>query len=255
MERREYTYEEYKKAMDMYKNGIGPTEISRKTGIKKCTIEDWIYRGKIPWLAKWIPEPSNELAYVLGVLYGDGYTVKEHHHNYDIELLVKDYEFAETFSKTMSKLLNKKYMKPVIWKKGRRNLIRVYYRSKAFYMWYKKQNLESLKQYIEYSKETLVNFLRGLYDSEGTNYRCKQIYLSNNDIDLLEYVQHLLRKYFSIKATGPYLKTKAGSISKKGIKANHNTYSITIYRKDSIQRFLSEVGFSISEKQLGLPRR
>jgi len=33
------------------------------------------------------------------------------------------------------------------------------------------------------------------------------------------------------------------------------TNSIAIYRKDSIWIFLSEVGFSIQEKQLGLPRR
>jgi intein-encoded DNA endonuclease-like protein len=79
------------------------------------------------------------------------------------------------------------------------------------------------------------------------------------DIDLLHYVQHLLKKYFSISATGPYINTKAGSVHIKRngekIKAGHNTYSIAISRKDCVQRYLSEVGFSITEKQLGLPRR
>jgi len=253
--RREYTYEEYKKVMDMYKRGIGPTEISRKTGIKECTVEDWIYRGKMPWLARWHPEPSKELAYIIGVLCGDGYVVKPRKNIYDIELLVKDYEFAETFSKIMAKLLNKKYMKPVIWKKGRRNLIRVYYRSKAFYNWFKKQTLETLKEYIEYSKEAVASFLRGLYDSEGYNYRCKRIDLYNNDEDLLRYVQYLLERYFNITATGPYINKEAGGMSKKGIKVNHNNYTIAISRKGSIQRFLNEIGFSIKEKQLGLPRR
>jgi intein-encoded DNA endonuclease-like protein len=156
--RREYTYEDYIKAVDMYKRGIGPTEISRKTGVKKRTVRAWIYEGKIPWLARWHPEPSNELAYILGVLYGDGYTVKEHNYTYDIELLVKDYEFAEVFSRNMSKLLNKKYMKSE-WSKSH-NRWRVYYRSKAFHQWYKKRSLESLKQYIEYSKENIANFLK-----------------------------------------------------------------------------------------------
>jgi len=105
----------------------------------------------------------------------------------------------------------------------------------------------------------VVSFLRGLYDSEGSNYRCKKIWLSNNNKDLLRYVQHLLKKYFGVIAKGPYLNTKAGGISKRRngekIKTNHNTYQITIYRKQHIQKFLNEIGFSIKEKQLGLPRR
>jgi len=242
--------------MELLNQGLGPTEILRKTGIKKRTIEGWIYEGKIPPLARWHPEPSNELAYVLGVLYGDGYIVKEHNYNYNIELLVKDYEFAIEFSRGMSRLLNKRYMKPK-WSKAAGKW-KVTYSSKAFYTWYKKQSLETLKQYIEYSRETVANFLRGLYDSEGYNYRCKRIHLSNNDEDLLRYVQYLFRKYFGIKATGPYLVTKAGTFMErdgKRYRRNGNIYQIVISRKDSIKIFLSEVGFSIKKKQLGLPRR
>jgi len=44
-------------------------------------------------------------------------------------------------------------------------------------------------------------------------------------------------------------------MSKKGIKVNHNNYQTAISRKDSIRIFLSEIGFDIKEKQLGLPRR
>jgi len=139
------------------------------------------------------------------------------------------------------------------------NRWRVYYRSKAFHNWFKRQNLETLKQYIEDSKETVVSFLRGLYDSDGYNKRCRQIFLYNNNINILKYVQYLLRKYYNIIATGPYLHTRAGSISRRRsgekIKTNYNTYYIAISRKRHIKIFLSEVGFSIREKQLGLPRR
>jgi len=34
-----------------------------------------------------------------------------------------------------------------------------------------------------------------------------------------------------------------------------NVYRIEIYRKRDVQIFLSKIGFSIREKQLGLPRR
>ena len=128
-------------------------------------------------------------------------------------------------------------------------------------MWYKKQTLETLKPYIEHSKETVANFLRGLYDSEGNHYVYKkkysQIRLSNNDTELLKYVQHLLRKYFDITARGPYLNTKAREEYKTRngtIKRYHDNYQINIYRKQHTKKFLNEIGFSITEKQLGLPR-
>ncbi len=206
---------------------------------------------------RWRPEPSSGLAYVLGVLSGDGYIVKAHGYHYDIELLVKDHEFAETFSRAIAKLLNKKNMEPY-WSKNH-NRWRIYYRSKTFYIWYWKQTLETLKPFMEYNMETIKHFLRGLYDSDGSNYRCRQIFLSNNDIEMLHYVQYLLKKHFNIVATGPYLVTRAGWIHVKKnvekIKTNQDNYSIDISRKQCVQRFLSEIGFSIQEKQLGLPRR
>jgi intein-encoded DNA endonuclease-like protein len=255
--RRRYSYEEYLKAMQMYKDGVGPTEISRALGIPLGTVEDWIYRGKRPPAARWHPEPSKELAYVLGVLHGDAYLVKPRKNIYEVEARVKDIEFAVEFSKVTSKLLGRKYREPE-WDDSH-NRWRVYYRSKAFHTWYREQNLKSLRQYIEHNEGTVAYFLRGLYDSEGCKYRCKQVSLSNNSEKLLYYVQYLLEKYFDIIATGPYLVVEAGSIHtiKNGekIKANHNIYSIAISRKQDVQRFLSEVGFSIKEKQYGLPRR
>jgi len=126
-------------------------------------------------------------------------------------------------------------------------------------MWFKERTLDMLKPYIEHSRETVKHFLQGLYDSEGYNYRCKQIFLSNNNLKLLKYTKYLLKKYFNIKATGPYLVAKAGSIHRNGdgkeIKTNHNIYYTAISRKKDVQIFLSEIGFSIKRKQLGLKRR
>ena len=51
---------------------------------------------------------------------------------------------------------------------------RIIYYSKAFYVWYKQQSLDTLKPYIEYSRETVANFLRGLFDSEGNHYKYKK---------------------------------------------------------------------------------
>jgi intein-encoded DNA endonuclease-like protein len=226
-----YTYDQYMKAMDMYRMGLGPWKISKALNIKKCTVKSWIYRGKRPPAARWHPEPSNELAYVIGVLHGDGCTVKEHHYNYDIVLKVKDIEFAKEFSRTMSILLNKKYKEPY-WDESN-NKWGITYSSVAFWTWYKGQTLDTLKHYIEHDEKTVAYFLRGIYDSEGYNYRCRRISISNNSIKLLKYVQHVLREYFDIIATGPYLVIKAGSVSVKKngekIKNNHDIYSIVVF--------------------------
>ena len=161
----------------------------------------------------------------------------------------------------MAKTLNKNYIAPK-WDKSN-NVWVVVYCSKAFYIWYKQQNLESLKPYIEYSKETVASFLCGLYDSDGGHYIYKrkysQIYLSNNNLRLLKYTQYLLGKYFNIITTGLHINVKAGTENEmrngKTAKTNHNNYLIAIYRKQYTEKFLSMIGFSIEEKQLGLPRR
>ena len=255
---RSYSYEEYLKAMEMIKR-LGVSETSRKLKIPECTLYGWKNGEYIPPAAKWIPEPSKELAYVLGVLHGDG-SICVNNHRYKIRLKVKDLQFADIFSIAMAKTLNKKYSTPRWYEP--KNIWRVVYHSKAFYMWFKEQTLETLKPFIEHNKETVVNFLRGLYDSEGNHYKCKkkysQIRLYNNDTELLEYVQHLLRKYFGIVAKGPYLNGKAGTKSKmenRIIRKNHNNYQIVIYRKQHTEKFLNEIGFSILEKQFGSPRR
>ena len=256
---RSYSYDEYKNAMEMIKI-LGVTETSRRTGYPKSTLYHWKNGECIPPLARWHPKPSNELAHIIGVLHGDGSACIDkikYGYQYRIQLGVEDYEFTDTFSKNMARLLNKKIVKPY-WDNSNNVWVAEYY-SKAFYIWYKQQNLDTLKPYIEHSKDTVANFLRGLYDSEGCNYRYSQIHLGNNNKDLLRYVQHLLKKYFNIHATGPYINTKAGAEHEMGngktVKTKHNNYQISINRKQHIQRFLSMIGFSITDKQLGLPRR
>ena len=146
------------------------------------------------------------------MLYGDEYVYKINN-RYKIGLKVKDIEFAEIFSKYMARILDRKIKKPFYIK--RRNIWKVCYWNKAFYTWFKQQILETLKPYIEYNKDTAVYFLRGLYDSEGSNYMCRRIAPYNNSLKLLEYVQYLLGKYFNIHATGPYLNNRAGTIHAK----------------------------------------
>jgi len=256
-----YSYEEYVKAMELLEKGYGLIETCRILGWperRKATLYYWKH-GIIPPLAKWVAKQSKELAYTIGVVHGDGSVSKnESSYQYIVKLAVIDKEFAITFSRAMSRLLSMKYHKPRWNEKEKRWYI--IYRSKAFYTWYKKtkkQGLEGFKQYVEHDIETVRYYLKGLFDSDGNNYRNRQIHLYNSKKKLLKYVQYLLNKYFGIKATGPYLMEEAGSIrmiNERRIVGKHDCYNIDINRKLHVQKFLKEIGFTIVRKQLGLKK-
>jgi len=257
---REYSYDDWKKAMELLEKGYGLTEMCRILGwpeTKKSTLYHWKHGKHKPPLAKWVAKPSKELAYAMGVLQGDGCISKnEPKHKYEIMLGVTDPEFVETFSRAMSRLLNVNYYTPR-WDE-KEKVWWVEYYSKAFYEWYEKtgkQGLEGFKEYIEHDTETVKYYLRGLYDSDGSNTGNKQIRLTNSNKELLEYVQYLLKEYFGIIATGPYLQKKAGDkITINEVKTHYNDalYHISINKRVHVQKFLSEIGFSIVRRQLGL---
>jgi len=121
-----YTYEEYKRAMELLEKGYGLTETCRLLGwleTKTSLLYFWKHEKHKPPAAKWKAEPSKELAYVIGTVQGDGSVCKskiKSRYQYEIELGVADKEFAIIFSKVMAKLLNRKYHKPY-WNEKRRN--------------------------------------------------------------------------------------------------------------------------------------
>ena len=221
-----YSYEDYERAMKMFKKGIGITTVSKTLGIPKSTLHYWRKGIHKPPTLRWTPNPSKELAYVLGVLQGAA-KLRIHTDHHDIRLQSKDDRFVDKFSRKLAKILDKKYMKPR-WAKGK-NIWEVEYTSKAFYMWYKKQSLNSLKQYIEYTKETVIEFLMGIYDSNGEIYQDKKIVLYHSNVELLHYVKYLLEQYLKIKCEEPHRSTK------------RDRYKITIIERIDTQIFLKEI--------------
>ncbi|HEW93458.1 hypothetical protein DRN87_02435 [Candidatus Geothermarchaeota archaeon] len=251
MRRREYLYEDYIKAMKLLKK-YGTKKVSKILDIPRSTLINW-KRGQTPWNAKWHPEPSPELAYVIGVLLGDGTVTQDRKSDYVIKLEATDLEFVEYFSKCVSIVLGKPYIKPKkVWKKNRKKARwKVRYKSKSFVRWFKEENLDTLKQYIEYNKNTITYFLRGLYDSEGSNYRCIKISLYNTDISLLKYVKYLLAKYYNIKTGKISINGKPGLYyTSYGdiIKRKRTVYNLYTH-KGYARVFLREIGFTISRKQ------
>ena len=249
--KREYTREQYEEAMRLLQQGLSPYKVAKMLGIPESTVYMW-KKGGISPAARWKPRPTKELAYVLGALAGDGcvtaVTVRgEGRIRYRIILRVKDYEFAYEFSKCMATILNKPIIKRPKIVQG---LWDVTYDHKAFYMWYKSiyGKYDRLREYVERDGETVRAFLRGIFNAEGSYYRHRRphrrgyeerITLTNTDLTLIRYVQHLLLRYFSIPSR----------LTSYRPKRYRRWYTLVISRRASIRKFFEQIGFTIRRRQ------
>jgi len=194
--------------------------------------------------------PSEELAYVIGAVLGDGCVGNPRKHEYVIFLRVKDLEFAEEFARCIGKILGRDPPKPIPVKDG---TFVVEVGSKTLYELLKKPiNIERIRQYIEHCIGCICAFLRGFFDSEGSIDGDGEIQMYNSDKSLLEYVKDLLHR-IGIKATGPKLHSKAGTPIKdhktgKTYFTNKHCYYLYVCAESRL-RFYGLIGFTIKRKQ------
>jgi len=194
--------------------------------------------------------PSEELAYVIGAIAGDGYVSNPQKYKYVIVLRVKDSEFVEEFARCIAKVLGREPPKPRPEKNGKL-VVRV--SSKTLYELLKKPiYIDGIRQFIEHCINCICAFLKGFFDSEGGIYGNGEIRVYNTDKSLLEYIKELL-KMLGIKATGPKLHTKAGRPIKdprteKTYFARKHLYRLHICAESRL-RFYQLIGFTIKRKQ------
>jgi len=223
-------------------------------------ISQWVrglhspYDGRRAPLPEEVLEPSEDLAYVIGAVCGDGYVgLVRRHEGYTraiIHLRAKDKEFVEEFAIRIGRVLNRPPHKPKIL----RSTGRYYYtqvKSKTLYKLLKKPvDLERLRKYIEHCDKCIAAFLRGFFDAEGSISENGSIHLVNSDYRLLKYVQSLLGR-FEILTTRPYLQYQRGSITHSNGKRyirRHDVYYI--YVKQSCNTwFYKYIRFTIRRKQ------
>ncbi len=228
-------------------------EIERRYGIilSRSHVEYWL-KGRDPRrrfnLLPGEIKASKELAYILGVVAGDGYTQAWGRQRI-IALTTKDVEFAMEFKRCLE-IVGK--CKPMIrLRYGRYYEVKA--NSSALYDLCKKPlDLERLRKYIEYNEKTIISFLRGFFDAEGhVSKAYGYIYLCNSDLQLLNYVKQLLLK-IRIEASGPHLSIRKGTPFY--CKKNGKTYfrdgdKYLLYIKaNSRQRFAKVIGFTIKRK-------
>ena len=116
-------------------------EIYRKYGvwINTSTISKWLRGVCTPYNGRRIPspellKPSEDLAYMIGVCLGDGYTY-ENSAGYIIRLQAKDKKFVEEFGRCLGNVLRRKPIRPL---KDARRTYAVVATSKTLYELLKK---------------------------------------------------------------------------------------------------------------------
>jgi intein-encoded DNA endonuclease-like protein len=234
-------------------------EIERMCGVtlSKSQISYWV-RGlrnpsndprRIPPLDHL--RPSEELAYVIGAIVGDGYVCQKlRNYYYRVVLTVKDLEFAEEFARCIAKVIGREPPKSIPGKDG---VFVVEVGSKTLYELLKKPvNIDRIRQYIEHCINCVSAFLWGFFDSEGSIYGNGKIRVYNSDKPLLEYIKDLLNR-LGIKTTGPKIIVKAGTPCKSP--TTGKTYftrkdvSYLYIHAESRLRFYQLIGFTVKRKQ------
>jgi len=238
-------------------------EVWRRYGVKisKSSVSEWLNGIHNPYNGRYIPsieflESSEELAYIIGVKIGDGYTTKgrrvvKNYNRVRIGLKVRDKEFAEEFGRCLAKVLGRRPINPRYRKSLRRYVVEI--RSQTLYELLRKPvDLDRLKPYIEHCEKCMTAFLRGFVDSEGSVSEEGYIRIYNTDYRLLEYIKDLLKR-LSIESTGPWTKRQQGKTFYDHKKMKRYTYKkecFYIYiTTDSNINFYKNIGFTIKRKQ------
>jgi intein-encoded DNA endonuclease-like protein len=225
--------------------------------LSPAVIADWCRGVHTPFGGIRIPtidflDPSPELAYVIGVVVGDGWAVKRSGRSgeYRISAKVKDRDFAEEFSRCLGKVLGREPPKPIPMKDEK---YRVRVNSNALYKLLQKPiNIDKIRLFVEHTRDCTRSFLRGFFDAEGSVTLDGDIYCYNTDHRLLEYTRRLLG-LLGIKTTDPKIRTKKGTLIKdwktgKTYIKKKDVYYLYV-RADTKLNFYKHVGFTIQRKR------
>ncbi|HMD78969.1 MAG TPA: LAGLIDADG family homing endonuclease, partial [Nitrososphaerales archaeon] len=220
-----------------------------------ATIKGWVAGAHSPYgrVYRLPEEPIPELAYLIGVNYGDTSRSKGNwHHNYTVRLRVKDEDFAREFARAASVVLGKTFnaffdKKRTLWQSDVCSMLLYHLLTKP---------LSKLKPIVTHCKDCVASFVRAFFDAEGS-VGDSGLTASNGNLELLGYVQRLLVKYFKVRTTGPH---KHGSepgtqVKIRGRLARVNLQNYVIYvRSSSLKKFYEYVGFTIVRKRESLRR-
>jgi len=210
-------------------------------------------------------KPTKELAYILGVIFGDGNLFfHKCKGDYAIRLEATDKDFVEHFSSCVSKVLNKEKNYAVNSYK-RKSMDSIMYstkaRSKEIYYFIKdiKEDFEKVKPF---AKAHPKEFIQGLADSEGcpnisarANFSVGVCVASSMNVQLLAFVSLLLNNYFKMTSKVRLSKRKGMAdsiINGRLIIRKNDLFTLDISSFAMTKKFAQEIGFNIGRKQVKL---
>jgi intein-encoded DNA endonuclease-like protein len=164
-----------------------------------------------------------EIAYVIGVILGDGSAYITKRKQYVVKLETISEDFAEEFYRCLRAVLGKGRMH-----RNKRGYFEVYAYSKDLVLLVKDKT-----RLLEYIEVYPLDFIRGFYDSEGSYIvqgRAEKIYIANTDYWKIELVRELLERHSGIRAK-IYTLRRGGGVY----------YILSITRKDDVTKFIRAV--------------
>lgn len=187
---------------------------------------------------------------------GDGSVYhSELHHNDEVKLAVVDRDFAEAFAECLSMIFPSHSSFSASLRRDDacpRYVVRVGSGLLADFL---SQPLEKLNDAI---RPHSAAFLRGLFDAEGSavvgksNGRLSiRVELTNNELTILQYVQHLLHEFEIDSQIGQYDRHPVVTRFIRGKRASFATptFWLAIRKQRSLCKFQDAVSFGISRKR------
>jgi DNA endonuclease len=248
----------YQKVLALRARGLSYNKIirviERTEGVRlnKSHIHDWVNGLHQPFgsVRAFDPEPSPELAYLVGVSRGDA-DLGIDKWNYRIRLRATDKDFVQAFNYSASVVLHSRPHS--LMRIPSRHQWSVEICSMLLYR-FLKQSIAKLRITIEHCDACIEGFLRGFFDSEGSMSE-RNLTVSNTRLGTLRLAKILLGR-LGLSVTGPRLVTKGGrNVLIKGrlYRANRNQYVLGV-RARSLELFRDLVGFSIARKNDALAK-
>ena len=197
----------HRAAGESYNQIIRSVEEEFHVKLSKSHVSNWLRGDHLPdgSVRKFVPSPTAELGYVIGVLLGDGSMSICGDHNYRLKLRVTDRDFAQVFAGAIATVLKRSvppvryHAKTNAWHVDASSLLLQHFLTTP---------VAELGTIIEQGEECICGFLRGFFDSEGNIFE-RNLTASNGDLALLNLVCKCMR-ILRIEFTGPHFVRKGG---------------------------------------------
>jgi len=249
---------EFKKGHIPWNTGLNGVLKPNKTSFKKGrSLPEEIEKKRLNNLREKIIikpnlEMNKDLAYILGILKGDGCVYKINN-SYKVTLDITDKRIALSFMDALRKINLNPHMLEINPSNGigKRKKYVVNACSIKFGSWYEQLNIKELRELLR-EKEEVIGFIKGFYESEGCisksksrvitdkkryEYDTTTISISNTNLELINLLEYLINKLgIKFSLNGPYENNQ--SISKGLVKP---IYRIRTSRKEGIHLFMKTI--------------